>query len=175
MNCENGNCEMQPHEKGSFFLIIILVLLILLFAGCANLSEMEWGCAALEKTNNYHTPQTYFEGAIRGYGRSDDYVEKVRFTYYHSVPEQTQGNPKITASGRHVDGFSYDTLYIAVPQNKYQALKKYSYCFIGSMPCLVVDKFARKHNGKPKIDVWRPNGQKFPIDSGIIVFTNYQF
>ena len=94
---------------------------------------------------------------------------KVRPTYYHAVPSQTDERYWETADGSDVRKFSFrDTIYIAVPQNRWH-LRKYKNCYIGDMPCRICDKLNKRYNRHNRIDVLLPNGQKLSTSDSTLV------
>lgn len=95
---------------------------------------------------------------------------KVRPTYYHAVASQTDERYWETADGSDVRGFSFqDTIYIAVPQSKWKRLRKYKNCYIGDMPCKIVDKLNNRYNKHNRIDILLPKKQKLSTSDSTLV------
>lgn len=94
---------------------------------------------------------------------------KVRPTYYHAEPSQTDERYWETADGSNVNDFYFrDTIYIAVPQNRWY-LRKYKNCYIGDMPCKIVDKLNKRYNRHNRIDILLPNKQKLSTSDSTLV------
>lgn len=94
---------------------------------------------------------------------------KVRPTYYHAVAPQTDERYWETADGSDVRTFNFrDTIYIAVPQNKW-SLRKFKNCYIGEMPCRIVDKLNKRYNRHNRIDILLPNKQRLSTSDSTLV------
>lgn len=98
---------------------------------------------------------------------------RVRPTYYHAVAAQTDSRFWETADGSNVNDFFYeDTIYIAVPQSKWKALRKYQFCNIvdyDNMPCKIVDVLNQRYNKHNRIDVLLQKGETLSSSDSVTV------
>lgn len=96
---------------------------------------------------------------------------KVKPTYFHAVPEQTDSRFWETKDGTDIRTLNlYDTTYIAVPQSKWNKTRKFRYCAINNKPCKVIDVLNRRYNRHDRIDVLVPENESYPEDSIIVEF-----
>lgn len=97
--------------------------------------------------------------------RDEATIINVYFTYYWAVPEQTDSTPCIPKDTRYnvcTLDLRSDTVYVAVPQDQWDLWRAKKEIWFGQYPVKVIDVFAKKHNGKSKMDMLVPVGKKFP-------------